>query len=176
MISIYSRERNRFMTNIAWIVLSTGAKSTLSSSICLLGLGNNESHSLANLFYTSTMIILGSKKDSDFLHFWITIFLYIGCVVPRCIGVFSVKSQQLSERTRVWLLVNYFGRRSCQLGAGVVNFLVSTLDRFGEVTASPVIRLKRIYNFWCSMLVFTPFAYCFVTLRGTFMHFPELTY
>jgi hypothetical protein len=26
------------------------------------------------------------------------------------------------------------------------------------------------------MLVFTPFAYCFVTLRGTFMHFPELTY
>jgi hypothetical protein len=39
-----------------------------------------------------------------------------------------------------------------------------------------VIRLKRIYNFWCSMLVFTPFVYCFVTLRGTFMHFPELTY
>jgi hypothetical protein len=37
-------------------------------------------------------------------------------------------------------------------------------------------RLQRIYNFWCSMLVFTPFAYCFVTLRGTFMHFPELTY
>jgi hypothetical protein len=39
-----------------------------------------------------------------------------------------------------------------------------------------LIRLKRIYNFWCSMLVFTPFAYCFVTLRGTLMHFPELTY
>jgi hypothetical protein len=39
-----------------------------------------------------------------------------------------------------------------------------------------MIRLQRIYNFWCSMLVFTPFAYCFVTLRGTFMHFPELTY
>jgi hypothetical protein len=26
------------------------------------------------------------------------------------------------------------------------------------------------------MLVFTPFAQCFVTLRGTFMHFLELTY
>jgi hypothetical protein len=39
-----------------------------------------------------------------------------------------------------------------------------------------LIRLQRIYNFLCSMLVFTPFAYCFVTLRGTFMHFPELTY
>jgi hypothetical protein len=39
-----------------------------------------------------------------------------------------------------------------------------------------VIRLKRIYNFWCSMLVFTPFAYCFVTLSGIFIHFPKLTY
>jgi hypothetical protein len=39
-----------------------------------------------------------------------------------------------------------------------------------------LICLKCIYNFWCSMLVFIPFAYCFVTLRGTFMHFPELTY
>jgi hypothetical protein len=32
-----------------------------------------------------------------------------------------------------------------------------------------VIRLKRIYNFLCSMLVFTPFALCFITLRGIFM-------
>jgi hypothetical protein len=39
-----------------------------------------------------------------------------------------------------------------------------------------MIHLQRIYNFLCSMLVFTSFAYCFVTLRGTFMHFPELTY
>jgi hypothetical protein len=39
-----------------------------------------------------------------------------------------------------------------------------------------LIRLKRIYNFWCSMLVFTPFALCFVTLRGVFMRFLELTY
>jgi hypothetical protein len=39
-----------------------------------------------------------------------------------------------------------------------------------------LIRLKRIYNFLCSMLVYTPFALCFVTLRGVFMHFPELTY
>jgi hypothetical protein len=41
---------------------------------------------------------------------------------------------------------------------------------------SGVIRLKRIYNFLCSMLVLTPFALCFVTLRGVFMHIPELTY
>jgi hypothetical protein len=38
-----------------------------------------------------------------------------------------------------------------------------------------LIRLKRIYNFLCSMLIYTPFALCFVTLRGIFMHFPELT-
>jgi hypothetical protein len=41
---------------------------------------------------------------------------------------------------------------------------------------SRLIRLQRIYNFWCSMLIFTPFAYCFVTLHGTFMRFLELTY
>jgi hypothetical protein len=39
-----------------------------------------------------------------------------------------------------------------------------------------LIRLKHIYNFWCSMLIYTPFSLCFVTLRGVFMHFPELTY
>jgi hypothetical protein len=39
-----------------------------------------------------------------------------------------------------------------------------------------LIRLKRIYNFLCSMLVFTPFALCFVTLRGVFKRFSELTY
>jgi hypothetical protein len=38
------------------------------------------------------------------------------------------------------------------------------------------IRLKRIYNLWCSKLVYTPFALSFVTLRGIFMHFSELTY
>jgi hypothetical protein len=41
---------------------------------------------------------------------------------------------------------------------------------------NPLIRLQCIYNFWCSILVFTSFAYCFVTLCGTFMHFLELTY
>jgi hypothetical protein len=39
-----------------------------------------------------------------------------------------------------------------------------------------LVRLKRIYNFWCSMLVYTPFALCFVTLHGDFMHFPDITY
>jgi hypothetical protein len=45
-----------------------------------------------------------------------------------------------------------------------------------ELSLGMLIHLKRIYNFWCSMLVFTPFALCFVTLHGVFMRFPELTY
>jgi hypothetical protein len=47
----------------------------------------------------------------------------------------------------------------------------------GQVTPPRrMIRLKRIYNFWCSMLVFTPFVLCFFTLCGVFMRFLELTY
>jgi hypothetical protein len=42
--------------------------------------------------------------------------------------------------------------------------------------APALIRLKRIYNFLCSMLVLTPFVLSFVTLCGVFMHFLELTY
>jgi hypothetical protein len=44
-----------------------------------------------------------------------------------------------------------------------------------ELSLGMLIRLKRIYNFWCSMLVSTPFALCFVTLCGVFMRFSELT-
>jgi hypothetical protein len=51
-----------------------------------------------------------------------------------------------------------------------------TRGRAGVKLGGCLICLKRIYNFWCSMLVYTPFALCCVTLRGIFMHFPELTY
>jgi hypothetical protein len=40
-----------------------------------------------------------------------------------------------------------------------------------EAMSEGLIHLKRIYNFWCSMLVYTPFALCFVTLRGVFYAF-----
>jgi hypothetical protein len=36
--------------------------------------------------------------------------------------------------------------------------------------------LKDEQELSLGMLVFTPFALCFVTLRGVFMQFPELTY
>jgi hypothetical protein len=39
-----------------------------------------------------------------------------------------------------------------------------------------MIRLKRIYNFWCSMLVLHQLLCVLFTLRGIFLHFPELTY
>jgi hypothetical protein len=42
------------------------------------------------------------------------------------------------------------------------------LENEQELSLGMLIHLKRIYNFWCSMLVFTPFALCFVTLRGVF--------
>jgi hypothetical protein len=60
--------------------------------------------------------------------------------------------------------------------------VLSGLSTQGQLTSLPqmlrevLIRLQRIYNFLCSMLVFTPFAYYFVTLCGTFMHFLELAY
>jgi hypothetical protein len=39
-----------------------------------------------------------------------------------------------------------------------------------------VIRLKRIYNFWCSMLVLHQLLHVLFTLHDIFMHFLELTY
>jgi hypothetical protein len=36
-----------------------------------------------------------------------------------------------------------------------------------------VIRLKRIYNFLCSMLVYAPFAVCFVYTSWRFYAFSE---
>jgi hypothetical protein len=39
-----------------------------------------------------------------------------------------------------------------------------------------LLRLKRIYNFWCFMLVLHHLLHVLFTLRGIFMRFPELTY
>jgi hypothetical protein len=55
-------------------------------------------------------------------------------------------------------------------------FSVTSLKPSSGQVSSSLIRLKHFYNFLCSMLVFTPFALCFITRRGIFMHFLELTY
>jgi hypothetical protein len=56
------------------------------------------------------------------------------------------------------------------------NFIKRQFGDYKSFLICYLIRLQRIYNFLCSMLVFTPFAYCFITLRGIFMRFSELTY
>jgi hypothetical protein len=43
-------------------------------------------------------------------------------------------------------------------------------------SCGPLIRLKRIYNFLCSMLVLHQLLCVLFTLLGIFMHFLELTY
>jgi hypothetical protein len=59
----------------------------------------------------------------------------------------------------------------------IISFVITCLlEDEHELSLGMLIRLRRIYNFWCFMLVFTPFALCFVTLRGVFMRFLELTY
>jgi hypothetical protein len=59
----------------------------------------------------------------------------------------------------------------------IISFVITyLLEDKRELSLGMLIRLKRIYNFLYSMLVFTPFALCFVTLRGIFMRFLELTY
>jgi hypothetical protein len=59
----------------------------------------------------------------------------------------------------------------------IISFVITyLLEDEQELSLGMLMHLKRIYNFLCSMLVFTPFAMCFVTLRGVFMRFSELTY
>jgi hypothetical protein len=56
----------------------------------------------------------------------------------------------------------------------IISFVITyLLEVEQELSLGMLIRLKRIYNFLCPMLVFTPFALCFVTLRGVFMRFPN---
>jgi hypothetical protein len=76
--------------------------------------------------------------------------------------------------------LNALPRRSnCDCACHLKNYsfvITYLLKDEQELSLGMLIRLKRIYNFWCSVLVFTPIALCFVTLRGVFMRFSELTY
>jgi hypothetical protein len=72
---------------------------------------------------------------------------------------------------QAWSIKNYG-----YVGDVSMNDELTSMVRLFEIADRCMIRLKHIYNFLCSMLVYAPFALCFVTLRGVFMHFPELTY
>ena len=47
---------------------------------------------------------------------------------------------------------------------------------YGSFPIPPVIRLKRIYNFWCSMMILCWLTHVLVALYIIFMHFLGLTY
>jgi hypothetical protein len=73
----------------------------------------------------------------------------------------------------------YIDGQDCDGACHLKNYcfvITYLLEDEQELSLGMLIRLKRIYNFWCSMLVFTPFALCFVSFHGVFMRFPELTY
>jgi hypothetical protein len=73
----------------------------------------------------------------------------------------------------------YIDDQDCDGACHLKNYsfvITYLLEDEQELSLGCLIRLKCIYNFWCSMLVLTPFALSFVTLRGIFMHFLELTY
>jgi hypothetical protein len=73
----------------------------------------------------------------------------------------------------------YFDDQDCDGACHLKKYsfvITYLLEDEQELSLGMLIRLKRIYNFWWSMLVFTPFALCFITLSGVFMWFPELTY
>jgi hypothetical protein len=66
-------------------------------------------------------------------------------------------------------------------GVQLYGYLDGLIEAPGKETIvkdkdSMVIRLKRIYNFLCSMLVLHQLLCVLFTLRGIFMHFSELTY
>jgi hypothetical protein len=108
----------------------------------------------------------------------------IGLAGPNLISIFSNLGFEFC-RDVSWVVAGMHSR-FCYILIQIqvlVHWRKANFGRSGERPVagvlgggSPLIRLKRIYNFWCSMLVFTPFALCFVTLRGIFMRFPELTY
>jgi hypothetical protein len=72
--------------------------------------------------------------------------------------------------------LHLFIKNTKKLPSFIVAFIYLLLVLLEWVLQQTLIRLKLIYNFWCSMLSFTPFALSFVTLCGIFMHFLELTY
>jgi hypothetical protein len=71
----------------------------------------------------------------------------------------------------------FSGASTDDVAAHLNNFVeLCEMQKYKDVESDIIklellIRLERIYNFRCSMLVFTPFALCFVTLCGVFMRF-----
>jgi hypothetical protein len=138
---------------LAWNIFSYNHSNYISWGYPLLSLSiySNHVHVHLSCLYLShgqTGMFLSSVSACSVPTGWL---LSIHCPIDRYIG-FQFPRASLSSSYYVYY---------CWLPSQFLNLMI---------------RLKRIYNFWCSMLVFTPFALCFVTLCGVFIRFPELTY
>jgi hypothetical protein len=90
------------------------------------------------------------------------------CLSFPCFKFFDLSTQCFTYMIKVVMV---------HVTSKIISFIITyLLEDEQELSLGILIRLKRIYNFWWSMLVFTPFALCFVTLRGVFIRFLELTY
>jgi hypothetical protein len=100
---------------------------------------------------------------------WLLSFFYQDYVFhAHVLSSFDPSAQRLPRWSR---LCRYMSPQ--KFLSFVITYL---LEDEQELSLGILICFKCIYNFWCSILVFTPFALCFVTLRGVFMRFPKLTY
>jgi hypothetical protein len=88
------------------------------------------------------------------------------CLSCPCFKFFDLSTQCSTSLIKLWW---------CMSPQKLFFFITYLLEDEQELSLGMLIRLKCIYNFWCSMLIFTPFALCLVTLRGVFKRFPELT-
>jgi hypothetical protein len=89
------------------------------------------------------------------------------CLSCPCFKFFDLSTQCSTSLIKLWW---------CMSPQKLFFCYTYLLEDEQELSLGMLIHLKRSYNFWCSMLDFTPFALCFITLRGVFMRFPELTY
>jgi hypothetical protein len=100
---------------------------------------------------------------------WLLSFLLSRlCLSCPCFKFFDLSTQCFTYMIKIVMV---------HVTSKIISFVITyLLEDEQKLSLGMLICLQRIYNFWCSMLVFTPFALCFVTLRGIFMLFLELTY
>jgi hypothetical protein len=100
---------------------------------------------------------------------WLKSFFYQDYVFhAHVLSSFDPSTQCLHRWSRLWWCMSPQKLFFC--------YHLPTRGRAGVKLGDPWYVSNVSIIFWCSMLVLTPFAECFVTLRGVFMHFLELTY
>jgi hypothetical protein len=129
--------------------------------------------------YHFAMFSLCSKQQLTFDALLFMIF---------CLYSFHVVTWLLRELYLLCLCLEYFDlslqcftitwSRLCWLHviSKIIFVITYLLEDEHELILGMLIRCKRIYNFWCSMLVLHQLLYVLFTLCSIFLHFLELTY